>query len=71
MPEDHVYVSLCYSANSPRKSYARALESEKSEVFQDLLESLYASLLRNSSSVYYGGKIPASSFLSQNTVTEG
>ena len=53
----------------------RALESEDGEAYRELLESLYASLLRNSSSVVHskgkGGRIPADSFLSQNTVTEG
>ena len=57
----------------------RALDSEDGEVYRELLESLYASLLRNSSSVVHsskgkgkgGGRIRAESFLSQNTVCTG
>ena len=51
----------------------RALESEDNagQDYRDLLESLYASLLRNSSSISSkGGKINADSFLSQNTVIQ-
>ena len=64
------FLSLCYSANSPRTSYERALSSDDGDQFSRLAESLYTSLLRNSSSVLAGGgRIAADSFLSRNIVS--